>query len=115
MNDTQKKFPQSLTGLFALDINRLTLRTLKLSDTKPNELRLKEIRFENNMGVAEFDNGFVAILKTTYDEISNSYTFPFGDADHIFEIKASFAGICDTVDIMSLIDFSKLSKEDQQP
>jgi hypothetical protein len=114
MNETHEKFPQSLTGLFELDINRLTLRTLKLSDTKPNEHRLKEIRFENGIGKAEFDNGFVASLNVKYDEISNSYTFPFGDADHIFEIKASFAGICNTVDIMSLIDFSKLSKEDQQ-
>ena len=114
MNEkSQKKYPKTIAGLYEVDFDNLVLTAIALPNSEPCDHRLIDIRFECGIGNARFDNGFVATLNVKYNEIDNCYTFKFRDSPHIFEIKANLGGLCSTVDIMSLIDFGELSKEDQ--
>jgi hypothetical protein len=85
-------YPRSLAGLFHVNFADLILTPIRMVDTKPSDQTLKEIRFENGEGIAEFDDGYLFILNVLFDDATHSYTFQYKDADHIFDIKSDLSG-----------------------
>lgn len=98
-------YPQSLAGLFKINFSDLILTPIRMVDTKPSDQILKEIRFENSMAIAEFDDGFCFTLNVKFDGTTHSYSFKYKEADHIFEIKSDLSRrVSSTTDIISFTD-----------
>jgi len=71
-------------------------------DTKPSDHSLKEIRFVEGKGIAEFDDMNHFILDVDFDETTHSYTFKYLGAGHIFAVYSNLAGsVSSTTDIIS--------------
>ncbi len=104
--EMKQTYPQSLAGLYQVYFTEFILKPVRLIDTQPSDQILKEIKFENGVGNAVFENGFVYALDVKFNERSYAYTFKYRNAGHIFEIKASLGGASRTVDIMSLTDLN---------
>jgi len=85
------KYPRSLAGQFNVNFNTLTLKPIRMVDTKPSDHTLKEIRFENGRGIAEFEDGFLFTLDVTFDELTHSYSFEYKEVDHVFDIKSDLS------------------------
>jgi hypothetical protein len=96
-----KTYPQSLAGLYKINFNDLILTPIRMVDTKPSDHVLKEIRFVEGKGIAEF-NDDLFILDVKFDELTHSYTFKYRGSGHIFTIYSDFSkNVSSTTDITS--------------
>jgi hypothetical protein len=98
-------YPRSLAGLYKINFNDLILTPIRMVDTKPNEHVLKEIRFVEGKGIAEFDDMNHFILDVDFDETTHSYTFQYLGSGHIFAVYSNLSrSVSSTTDITSFTD-----------
>lgn len=100
--------PDSIGGLYEVDIMRLKLRPVLVPNEPPSECYLTEIFFEHGLGIAVFSNGEEMILNVIFDEKDFTYSFDYNRTRYVFQIRASLGGISKLVDINVEYDFNRL-------
>lgn len=101
MNVLNKQFPETIMGLYELNLSRQTLYPIKLPKFSPNHYRLKSIVIFGGIGLAEFERGMSIPILVNYNQYINQYSFVYNDDEHVFEIKASLTGLIDLVEVQN--------------
>lgn len=99
--------PDSIAGLYEINMELLVLTPILLSNKAPSQYYLKEIRFENGLGIAVF-NGITRTLNVRFDKQDYSYSFYFRGTQYTFQIHASLYGVSRLVDVNIVYDFRQL-------
>lgn len=99
-----KRYPNTLKGLFEIDIEKQILYPIVLPKKTDNDYRLRKITLMGGIGLAKFENGFSIPLIVNYNLYITQYSFTYNGQEHIFEIKACLSGLIESVEIL---DFSQ--------
>jgi hypothetical protein len=102
------KLPDTISGVYELSTELLTLKPVLVPNEPPKETYIKEIIFEHGLGIAIFSNGEEKVLNMLFDKQDYSYSFDYQNRKYFFQIRASLAGISKLVDVNIEYDFKRL-------
>lgn len=102
MND--KRFPDTIMGLYEIDLEKQILYPVALPKHASEYYRLRKITLLGGIGLARFENDLCIPLVVEYNHYVNQYSFIYNHQEHLFEIKACLNGL---IDLVEVLDFSQ--------
>lgn len=103
-----KVYPKNLAGIFEVDYENLKLKAVKLIDSNDDTFCLQEIRFQEGVGLAIFDNGAILMFNIKLNLKEHQYEFDYMGIHHLFKLTSTFYGADKETEILLMFDFNEI-------